>query len=70
MVGSVASDTAMGGTDAEWTERSVKQMGLEVTTRPRGRPKLVQGVGPATFITSSPEATVEVLASVVFPEGL
>ena len=26
-----------------WTERTVKQMGLEVTTRPRGRPKLLKG---------------------------
>jgi hypothetical protein len=25
----------------KWTERTVKQMGLEVTTRPRGPPKLV-----------------------------
>ena len=29
--------------DPEWTERTVKQMGREVTTRPRGRPKLVNG---------------------------
>ncbi len=29
----------------EWTERTVKQMGLEVTTRPRVRPKLVIGGG-------------------------
>ena len=26
----------------KWTERTVKQMGLESTTRPRGRPKLVK----------------------------
>ena len=26
-----------------WTKRTVKQMGLEVTTHPRGRPKLVIG---------------------------
>ena len=27
--------------DSDWTQRIVKRLGLEVTIRPRGRPKLV-----------------------------
>jgi len=38
---SVNRGTPLG--NPEWTELTVKQMGLEVTTRPRGRPKLVKG---------------------------
>ena len=31
--------------DSDWTERIVKRLGLEVTIRPRGRPKLVADSG-------------------------